>query len=169
MIGRSDHVDALRFDMCLGRQEGVQVLELEGQILLESGRPREAITALRKATELTNYSPLIATLFGHALIATEDPAFHEEARKVLKAAVVRDRENPFAWYQLGVIYAAENDMPRAYLASAEQQVLSGRMNEALRSAQAAEAGLPEYSADWLRAQDIEMQARAELERDRKRR
>ncbi|MBH0111414.1 M48 family metalloprotease [Novosphingobium sp. YJ-S2-02] len=144
-------------------------LELEGQILLESGRPRDAITALRKATELTNYSPLIATLFGHALIATEDPAFHEEARKVLKAAVVRDRENPFAWYQLGVIYAAENDMPRAYLASAEQQVLSGRMNEALRSAQSAEAGLPEYSADWLRAQDIEMQARAELERDRKRR
>lgn len=144
-------------------------LELQGQIFLESGRPREAIEALRRATELTNYQPLIATLFGHAMMATEDPAFHDEARQVLKAAVVRDRENPFAWYQLGVIYAADNDMPRAYLASAEQQVLSGRMSEALRSAQAAEAGLPQESADWLRAQDIEMQARAELERDGKRR
>ncbi|MBT0671422.1 M48 family metalloprotease [Novosphingobium profundi] len=144
-------------------------LEMQGQILLESGRPRDALAPLREATQETGNQPLIATLFGHALIATEDPAFHDEAREVLKAAVVRDRDNPFAWYQLGMIYAQDNDMPRAYLASAEQQVLSGRMSEALRSAQAAEAGLPQYSADWLRAQDIEMQARAELEQGSKRR
>ncbi|WP_419145067.1 M48 family metalloprotease [Novosphingobium mangrovi (ex Hu et al. 2023)] len=144
-------------------------LEMQGQILLESGQPKKALEPLRKATQETGNQPLIATLFGHALIATEDRANHDEARRVLKAAVVRDRENPFAWYQLGVIYAQDNDMPRAYLASAEQQALSGRMAEALRSAQAAEAGLPEYSADWLRAQDIEMQARAELERRAERR
>lgn len=144
-------------------------LELEGQILLESGRPREALPALRKSTELTGNQPLIATLFGHALIATEDPANFKEAERVLRNAVARDRENPFTWYQLGVIYAANGDMPRARLASAEQQVLSGNMNEALMSAQAAEAGLPTGSPDWLRAQDIEMQARAELERDKKRR
>jgi hypothetical protein len=34
---------------------------------------------------------------------------------------------------------------------------------ALRSAQAAEAGLPNGSPDWLRAQDVGMQARALLE------
>lgn len=144
-------------------------LELQGQILLESGKPREALPALRKATELTGNEPLIATLFGHALVATEDPANFKEAERVLRNAVARDRENPFTWYQLGVIYAAGGDMPRARLASAEQQVLSGRMNDALMSAQAAEAGLPTGSPDWLRAQDIEMQARAELERDKKRR
>jgi predicted Zn-dependent protease len=88
---------------------------------------------------------------------------------VLKAAVARDRLNPLAWYQLGVIYADEGDMPRARLASAEQQVMSGRYIEALRSAQAAEAGLDSGTPDWLRAQDIAMQARGELERakDRK--
>lgn len=144
-------------------------LELDGQILLEAGKPAEAMVPLRKATELSGNSPLIATLFGHALIATEDPANFREAQEVLKTAVARDRENPFAWYQLGVIYAANGDMPRAYLASAEQQVMSGRMEEALRSAQAAEAGLKEGTPDWLRAQDIEMQARAELEQDKKRR
>lgn len=144
-------------------------LELDGQILLEAGKAAEAMVPLRKATELSDNSPLIATLFGHALIATEDPANFREAQDVLKTAVARDRENPFAWYQLGVIYAANGDMPRAYLASAEQQVMSGRMEEALRSAQAAEAGLKEGTPDWLRAQDIEMQARAELERDKKRR
>jgi predicted Zn-dependent protease len=144
-------------------------LELEGQILLESGRPQEALPALRKATELTGNQPLIATLFGHALIATEDPANFKEAERVLRNAVARDRENPFTWYQLGVIYAANGDMPRARLASAEQQVLSGDMSAALASAQAAQAGLPTGTPDWLRAQDIEMQARAELERRKKRR
>ncbi|WP_374414732.1 M48 family metalloprotease [Novosphingobium colocasiae] len=144
-------------------------LELDGQILLESGRPAEALAPLRKATALTGNQPLIATTFGHALIATEDPKNYAEAEQVLRAAVGRDRENPFAWYQLGVIYAARGDMPRARLASAEQQVLSGDMAQALASAQAAELGLPTGSPDWLRAQDIEMQARAEMERDKKRR
>ncbi|EQB16155.1 M48 family metalloprotease [Novosphingobium lindaniclasticum] len=143
-------------------------LELRGQILLESGQAAEALVPLRKATELTGYQPLIATLFGHALIATEDQAHLAEAQTVLKNAVARDRENPFAWYQLGAIYAANGDMPRARLASAEQQSLTGQMDAALRSAQAAEAGLPSGSPDWLRAQDIEMQARAELERKKRR-
>lgn len=143
-------------------------LELKGQILLESGKPTEALAPLRRATELSGNQPLIATTFGHALIATEDAKNFIEAQRVLKTAVARDRENPFAWYQLGVVYAANGDMPRARLASAEQQVLSLRMPEALRSAEAAEAALPKGSPDWLRAQDIAMQARAEIERNRKR-
>ena len=143
-------------------------LELKGQILLEAGKPAQALDSLRSATELSGNQPLIATLLGHALIATEDRANFQEAQQVLRTAVARDRENPFAWYQLGVIYAANGDMARARLASAEQQVLSGRMREALASAQAAEVALPQGSPDWLRAQDIAMQARAELERERDR-
>jgi len=143
-------------------------LELKGQILLESGKPGEALSPLRRATELTGNQPLIATLFGHALIATEDRKNFAEAERVLKAAVARDRDNPFAWYQLGVVYAANGDMPRARLASAEQQALSGRMGEALQSAEAAESALPTGSPDWLRAQDIAFQARAAIERQKKR-
>ncbi|WP_375290320.1 M48 family metalloprotease [Qipengyuania sp.] len=139
-------------------------LEMEGQILLESGRPDEALAALRKATALTNASPLIATLYGHALIATEDDGNFEEAERVLRAAVARDRLNPFAWRQLGTVYAARGDMARANLASAEQQVMSGDYIQALRSAKTAQAGLPEYTPDWLRAQDIELQARELIER-----
>lgn len=141
-------------------------LELKGQVLLESGRPVEALEPLRRATDLTLGQPLIAGLFGHALIATEDESNYEEAERVLRAAVARDRLNPFAWYQLGVVYAARGDIPRARLASAEQQVMNRRYPEALRSAQAAEAGLPYGSPDWIRAQDIALQARAELERIR---
>ncbi|MEO6153387.1 MAG: M48 family metalloprotease [Croceibacterium sp.] len=143
-------------------------LELKGQVLLESGRAEDAIAPLRQATELTHNDPLIASTFGHALIASESTANYGEAEKVLRAAVAKDRENPFAWYQLGVVYAANGDLPRARLASAEQQIMSAEPKEALRNAEAAESALPAGSPDWLRAQDVAMQARAELERSKDR-
>jgi predicted Zn-dependent protease len=144
-------------------------LELKGQVLLESGRPLEALIPLRRANDLTRAHPLIAGLLGHALIATEDDRNFAEAENVLRAAVQRDRFNPFAWYQLGVVYAARGDIPRARLASAEQLVMNRRYPEALQNAQAAEAYLPYGSADWIRAQDVALEARAELERLRDRR
>jgi predicted Zn-dependent protease len=143
-------------------------LELEGQILLESGKPKEAIAPLREATTRTNYQPLIATTFGHAMLATEDPALLAEAEAVLRQSVVRDRENPFAWYQLGMVYERKGDSARASLASAERWSLIGDMGRALPSAQAALAGLPQGSPDWIRAQDIVMAAQAVMQ-DRKRR
>jgi predicted Zn-dependent protease len=88
--------------------------------------------------------------------------------QALNGAVGRDRENPMAWYQLGMVYAARGDIPRARLASAEQQIMSGSPRAALQNAEAAEHSLPQGSADWIRAQDISLQARAELERARNR-
>ncbi len=143
-------------------------LELQGQILLESGRPAEALPALRSAVEATRSQPLIAALFGHALIATEDPAHLEEAERVLRAAVARDNENPFAWYQLGVVYGQRGDEPRAALATAERWQLSGNPQLALSSAETALAGLPQGTPDWLRAQDISLIARTDLEEARRR-
>jgi len=139
-------------------------LELKGQVLLESGHPQDAIAPLRRAVELTQNQPLIATTFGHALLATEDPAHFAEAERVLKAAVAKDHDNPFGWYELGVVYEAEGDTPRARLASAEQLQMEGHFAESLRNAQAAEATLPRGSPDWLRAQDIAMSSRAMIER-----
>jgi len=144
-------------------------LELKGQILLESGHPVDALDPLRRATSLTGNQPLIATTFGHALVASEDSANLAEGEQVLKAALSRDRENPFAWYVLGVIYGQKGDMARARLASAEQQVLQLNYFQALQSAEAAEAVLPKGSPDWLRAQDIAMQSRAAIEQTKKRR
>lgn len=145
-------------------------LELEGQILLESGRPKEAIPALRKAVANSRSQPLIAATLGHALIATEDPTNFPEAERVLKTAVALDNENPFAWYQLGIVYANKGDQARAALASAERyQLEGGQASLALRNADLALQGLPDGSPDWIRAQDISMVARTEVERERKRR
>ncbi|WP_239806774.1 M48 family metalloprotease [Croceicoccus hydrothermalis] len=143
-------------------------LELKGQILLEAGQAEEALDPLRRAVSLTGNQPLIATLFGHALLATEDAAHHAEAERVLRAAVAVDRLNPQAWYQLGRIYAERGDLPRARLASAETKMMTGDPMSALQNAQAAEAALPTGTPDWLRAQDIALQARDAIERKRKR-
>jgi predicted Zn-dependent protease len=144
-------------------------LEIYGQILLESGRPQEALAPLQKAVASTNAQSLIAGVYGHALIASEDPANLPEAERVLKAAVARDAENPFAWYQLGVVYANRGDTPRAALASAERYVLQGNAPLALRSAEEAMLGLPQGSADFIRAQDIAILARDAVERQSRRR
>lgn len=133
-------------------------LELKGQILLESGRPAEAVPVLRQAVAAAPTEPLIATLLGHALIATENPANLAEAKPLLRTAIARDADNPFAWYQLGIIYDREGDRPRAALAMAEQASLSGNEQVAGMNARVALAGLPQGSPDWIRAQDIALVA-----------
>jgi predicted Zn-dependent protease len=139
-------------------------LELKGQILLEGGKPAEAIEPLREATERSGKAPLIASMLGHALISTEDPKNYAEAKQILKTAVAIDNENPFAWYQLGMIYGQEGDTPRAALATAERSNLEGNPKLALASAEMAMRGIPTGTPDYLRAQDIAMVSKIELKK-----
>lgn len=141
--------------------------ELKGQILLESGRPADAVEPLRRAVKLANDQPLIASMLAHALISTEKKENFPEAKALLKEAVNRDNQNPFAWYQLGIIYDREGDPPRALLATAERNNLEGKPKLALASAEMAMKGIPPGSPDYLRAQDIAMVSRAELKKDKK--
>ena len=144
-------------------------LELKGQILLEGGRPLEAIEPLRKSVARAPNMPMIAVMLGHALIASEDPKNFAEAKQVLKNAVNRDNDNPFAWYQLGIVYDREGDQPRAALATAERNNLQGNNKLALSSARMAMAGLPQGTPDYLRAQDIAMVSENALKKDKRRR
>jgi predicted Zn-dependent protease len=137
-------------------------LELKGQILLEDGKPKDAVAPLREATERSGDAPMIAAMLGHALVETNDSKNFAEAKQILKIAVNRDNEDPFAWYQLGIIYDHEGDQPRASLATAERSNLEGNPKMALASAQMAMKGIPAGTPDYLRAQDIAMVSKAEL-------
>jgi len=139
-------------------------LELKGQILLEDGKPADAIPVLREATQRSGDAPMIAAMLGHALVATEDPKNFTEAKQILKVAVNKDNEDPFAWYQLGIIYDREGDDARASLATAERSNLEGDSKLALASAEMAMKGIPPGSPDWLRAQDIAMVSKTELQK-----
>jgi len=144
-------------------------LELKGQILLEGGKPAEAVPPLREAVTRSGNSPLIASLLGHALLATEDPKNYAEAQQVLKLSVARDEDNPFAWYALGTVYARQGDEPRAAMATAERHSLTGNPRLALASAEMAMRGLPQGTPDYLRAQDIALASRGIMEQGGRRR
>ena len=142
-------------------------LELKGQILLESGHPKDAIPVLRHSVKMAPDQPMISVMLGHALIATEDDKNFAEAKQVLKTAINRDNDNPFAWMQLGIVYDHEGDEPRAALATAERNNLEGEPKLALASAKMAMAGIPTGTPDYLRAQDIALVSEAELKKKKK--
>ena len=157
-------------DGLIGEQPGNPWLhELKGQILLENGRIGDAVPVLRAAVANAPNEPLIMTLLGHALISTENKADFTEAEPLLKSAIARDRENPFAWYQLGVIYDRKGDAPRAALAAAERYSLEYNARGAAANARVALAGLPPGSPDWIRAEDISLVAADELGNNKRRR
>lgn len=143
--------------------------EIMGQILLEAGKPKLALAPLKRATEGSRANPLIATTYGHALIATEDPTHYDEAKRVLRTAVARDDDNPFAWFQLGTVYELTGDEARAALASAERASMMGDDRTAADRARYAMAGIPKNTPDWIRAQDIAMTAQNAVDKNGKKR
>ncbi|MGQ5700773.1 M48 family metalloprotease [Sandaracinobacteroides sp. A072] len=152
------------------------VLEMKGQVLLESGRVEEALPPLRKSVEMANGEPLIASMLGHALVQQAErdgrPEIWAEAESVLRAALQRDRQNPFAWLQLGTVYERRGDRPRTALATAERLMLTGGDPRAIVNAAAqAAAGLPRDTPEWRNAEDLLQHARnqAEDQKDRRRR
>ena len=141
--------------------------EIQGQILLEAGKPTEALVPLRAATQGSRSNALIATTLGHALIATEDKANYPEAIRVLRTAISRDDQNPFAWYQLGTVYERTGDTARAALATAERASMTGDSRTAAASAAYALANIAPNTIDWIRAQDIAMTTRNALDDQKK--
>ncbi|MDB5694703.1 MAG: peptidase [Sphingomonas bacterium] len=160
--GYPDKADAEAAALIRAKPDDPYFLEVQGQVLLEAGKPLQALAPLKSATEGSRYNPLIATTYGHALIATEDKGLYPEATRVLRIAVARDDNNPFGWLQLGTVYERTGDTARAALATAERAHITGDHRTARSSARYALANLPANTPDWLRAQDIAMTARNEL-------
>ena len=137
--------------------------ELKGQILLENGHPRESLAPLRIAVAQSHQAPLISALFGQALIATDDPANFAEAEQVLKISVDKDRDDPLAWYALGAVYAQRGDEPHAALAAAERYAMNGDNQLARSNAERALLGLKQGTSDYLRAEDVAVTSRNNMD------
>jgi predicted Zn-dependent protease len=167
--GYPEKADAEAEALVAAKPDDPYFQEIMGQILLEAGKPKQALAPLKLATEQSRSNPLIATTYGHALIATEDPANYDEAKRILRTAVSRDDENPFAWYQLGTAYELTGDEARAALATAERASMTGDARTAVDRARFAMAGIPKNTPDWIRAQDIAMTSQDALGGKKKKR
>lgn len=138
--------------------------ELKGQILFESGRPKEALPPYRKAVELLPDAPLLRVDLARVEMATNDQQLLESAIANLRASLTRERNRPFVWRQLAIALGRNGQMGESSLALAEEAMLLDKMSEARFHAGKAVQELPRGTPGWLQAQDI-LQA-AENEKDK---
>ena len=129
--------------------------ELKGQILLESGRAKEAVAPLKQAVELSKGSALIRMMLGQALVqagATGDDA--QEAIRELRFALQREPNAAFGHRQLAIAYARTGDRANADLSAATAAFNDGDFPAAKTIANRAQRSFPTGSPGWLKADDI---------------
>jgi predicted Zn-dependent protease len=143
--------------------------ELKGQMLFENGRVKEALAPYERMVALAPNEPLLRTSLAHVQIELGDAELVKPALANLRAALQVDNSNPVAWRLAATAYGRDNQMGMSALSSAEYNLRTGRLNDARGQAQRAERLLPAGSPGWLRAQDIQEQAkslREQRERER---
>ena len=128
--------------------------ELEGQALLESGHPMDAIAPLRRAVELAPSPALIEILLAQALIATKKPEMTKEAIPLLRKALIKEPESGDAYEQLAMAYGHIGDFAQADLASAQAAFARGDNKTARELAARAKTRFPVGSPGWVKADDI---------------
>lgn len=150
---RSDLTKALRaIDGALAiRSSDPFLLELKGQILLESRQFSQAVAVYSQAANRASSAPLILGGLGRAQLAAGNPG---AALKSLERARARDFRDPRILRDLAVAYAKTGQNGMASVVTAERYALLGRMKDAKLHATRAEKLLPRGSGPWRRAQDV---------------
>ena len=128
--------------------------ELKGQVLLEFGQAREAVTALRRASSGVPEAGLIRGLLGRALVATGDRALLDEGIRELTNASQREPDDVENWRQLAIAFNQKDNIGMAEFSAAQEALLTGDMQSAVNHAAKAKGLLPAGSPAALKADDI---------------
>lgn len=128
--------------------------ELKGQVLLEFGRPKDAIPALRRALSIEPSAGLIRGMLGHALVATDEAANLTEAIRELTNSVQREPEDTGSYRHLATAYARQGNIGMAELSTAQANFSMGDYNAAATHANRALKTLKTGTPAALKAEDI---------------
>jgi predicted Zn-dependent protease len=128
--------------------------ELKGQILLESGKARQALDPLRKAVALAPDAGLIRILYGHALLESGDDGLLADAVKSLRAGLDREPLAATGYRLLATAFQRQGKHAEAELAIAEGLLIDGDIESARNFAGRAQQKFPRGSPGWLKADDI---------------
>jgi predicted Zn-dependent protease len=129
-------------------------MEVKAQMLLEAGRPLEAIPLYTQAAERLPGEPLLRTALAHAQVESGKPELLQPAIANLERARQQDPGYAETWRLLAVAYGRNDQVGMAQLAQAEHLSLRGRGGEARAFAERAQRSLPPNSPAWQRAEDI---------------
>ncbi len=139
--------------------------ELKGQILVESGRVVEGMTAYEEAVRLRPDSTLLRVGLAQAQVESQDLESARAAIVNLDLARRREPDDPSIWRWLAAAHGTIGEEPRAALATAERYALLNRWREAGGQARRALKGFSPGSPSYLRAQDIATVAAHKTRRD----
>lgn len=127
--------------------------ELKGDLLMRSGRSKDAIPPLRQAIKLGGEANLIQVQLATALLATNDAAVLPEAMQILKKSLVAD-QNPRGYRALADANYRSGKAAEADAAVAQAAMLEGDLKQAQIFAKRAQRGLTQNSPLWITMDDI---------------
>lgn len=128
--------------------------ELKGDILIQAGRPRDAIAPYRRAVELNPDAPLLRASYAKALVTANDAKLLPSAITELNRALRSEPDHTEGWMQLAIAYGRSGQNGEADLASAQASLARGDIDTAQQLAERAKKRLKTGSPGWLRADDI---------------
>lgn len=133
--------------------------ELRGDILRDAGRSREAMASYQAAVAILPWAALIRVSLAQVQLELNDNSLLDPAVTNIKEAIRYESQMPRAWRQLAIAYGRQDRHGLVSHALAEEAILTGDYVTAHRLSVRAMKVLPNGSAEWLRAQDIEFQAK----------
>ena len=141
-------------------------IELRGDILRDAARTREAMKTYEEAVALLPWSALIRISLAQTQLELNDPAMLKATIVNIKEAIRYEPQVPRAWRQLATAYGRMDKLGLASHALAEEAMLKGDIRGAIRHAKRAMQVLPNGSAEWIRSQDLQIEAeRVKKERE----
>ncbi|HEY4114345.1 MAG TPA: M48 family metalloprotease [Rhizomicrobium sp.] len=138
--------------------------EVLGQIYVDMSQPEKGVEPYQKSVDLMPNAPLLRIALAAAQLATEKPALAKPALDNLKAALLEEHDNEFAWYEAAQAYSDLGNEPMANLSTAELDFSVGNFGAAEHFAGLAQHRLAAGSPDWQRASDILSIAQGERRR-----
>ncbi len=130
------------------------ILDLAGQIALESGEINKSIAFYKQAYENSNANPLIGLTYGQALVASENINNIKIAIPILKKSLIAESLYAKGYRDLSLAYDLLKQQGYASIFIAEYFFLIGNYNMAMNQAQKALLFLKENQPEALRARDI---------------
>jgi predicted Zn-dependent protease len=128
--------------------------ELKGQILFENGRVAQSVPYYQTAADLLPNSALLKIILATAQISTEDDELVKKSIPNLKKALLKEKENIFAWHQLGIAYGRSGDLGMSNLALAEEAYIAENKRDVRKFVGLAKKYLEAGSPAELRANDL---------------
>ncbi len=137
--------------------------ELMAQMLFESGYLAEALAPAEAAVRLLPNEPNILLALARTQIELNQPQLDQAALKNLSLLLREEPANAFAWRLLATAHGRLGNEDMLMLALAEASLYEGRFVEAVARSKRAQGLFAKNTPSWLRAQDVEFEARRRLQ------